>query len=171
MTVLSRSHILLCYLMNSIPGMMILAPFPQSSPPDASLPLGFPFSPRIRKCHSWGTSTGKNRGCTRRASNSATDYVLPSPCPQEQEPAHRKASDRLPSFKLAEWCYLKSPWGSNERNVPVDSSKVYRFYDPLPQDSTGAVSTEITSKPTTDTLNPLLRKLSKNCRPYLDSLI
>ena len=45
-------------------------------------------------------------------------------CPQEQEPAHRKASDRLPYFKLAERCCLKNQWGSNVRNVPVDSSKV-----------------------------------------------
>jgi hypothetical protein len=43
-----------------------------------------------------------------------------------QQPAHRKASDRLPSFKLAERCCLKNQWGSNGRNVPVDSGKVYR---------------------------------------------
>ncbi len=58
-----------------------------------------------------------NMGCRELAAR------FSSPCPQEQEPAHRKASDRLPSFKLAERCCLKNQWGSNGRNVPVDSSK------------------------------------------------
>ncbi len=40
-----------------------------------------------------------NRGCRELAAR------LSSPCPQEQEPAHRKASDRLPSFKLADRCW------------------------------------------------------------------
>ena len=41
-----------------------------------------------------------------------------SPCPQEQEPTHRKASDRLPSYKLADRCCLKNQWGSNGlRNI------------------------------------------------------
>ena len=31
----------------------------------------------------------------------------------------------MPSFKLAERCCFKNQWGSNGRNVPVDSSKEY----------------------------------------------
>ena len=67
-----------------------------------------------------------DRGC-RGASNS----TFHQQALKNKSPPNRTHWS-LDSFKLAERCCLKNQWGSNVRNIPVDSSKVYRFYEQRP---------------------------------------